>query len=93
MVTTLPTPLPPHSHKLREGRWEVDVSRPSARRAGSWVVHTTGRFVTEAAARRWAEGVRTDGERAGLTRCRATEGWQRRAVDTLTDDGWKSSPR
>lgn len=86
----LPTPKPAHSPKLRDGRWEVNIASPMPERPGSWKVHTTGRFVTQDGARRWAEGMRKDGDRAQLTRYRAVDGWQSHAAGTLDDNGWRS---
>ena len=85
----LPTPLGPGSQKLARGRVQVDVARPNPR--GGYTVYRTGRFVTEPAARRWAEGVRGVGERASLTFYGPSDGWRAHAGANLTDAGWRTT--
>jgi hypothetical protein len=74
---TLTSPLPAHHHRLRDGRYEVDIARPSTKRAGSWVVHTTARFDLHnlEAALHWGAANTPDGHRCTVTSYSARDGW------------------
>lgn len=93
MTTKVPTPKPAHSPKLRDHRWQVDVSSPVPSKFApgktAQRVHTTGRFVTENGARAWAEATRKPGEKANLTYYSKIDNWLSHGIDTLTDEGWR----
>jgi hypothetical protein len=75
MVAT--NPLPAHHQRLRDGRYEVNIARPSTKRTGSWIVHTVGRFDLHNldAALQWAAANTPDGYRFTVTSYSARDGW------------------
>lgn len=74
---TMTSPLPAHHHRLRDGRYEINIARPSTKRAGSWLVHTTGRFDLHNldAALQWAAANTPTGHRFTVTGYSARDGW------------------
>lgn len=91
-TNSLPTPKGPGHPKLRDGRFHVNISSATDRLQPNgkpvWKVHTEGRFVTEKAARLWAEGMRKPGDRASITRYSKIDGFRPHAWASLTDEGW-----
>lgn len=69
--------LPANHPRLRNGRYEVNIARPSTERAGSWIVHTTGRFDLHGLndAVRWAAENTPDGHHCTITSYKARDGW------------------
>jgi hypothetical protein len=75
-MSTTPTPLPAHSPKLRNRRYQVEILVRHATRAGSWMSIATGRFVNVDDAHAWADAVHADAERVNVTFLSARTGWR-----------------
>jgi hypothetical protein len=76
-------PLPASSRLLADGRFEVNISRPSAKREGSWIAYQTARFPLTAkldAIVSWAADNTPAGHHFNVTAYRAKDGFQAHAV-------------
>ena len=93
MTNKIPTPKAPGDRRLRDHRFHVYISAqvPSKVAPGKMAqrVHTEGRFVTEKAARIWAEVMRKPGEKVNLAYFSKIDGWKPHGIDTLSDEGWR----
>lgn len=84
---TAPTPLPANSRKLRDHRFAVDVYGPKNERGGYPNI-ATGRFLTDADARAWADEVYPDAFGAAVTYYSARTGWRSQFVASRRDGAW-----
>ena len=87
MSTNL-TPLPAHSPKLRNRRYQVEVLAPHAKRAGSWMSVATGRFTNVDDAKAWADSVHAGAERVSIIFLSARDGWRTHSSGTRVAGVW-----